>query len=441
MEVVEAALRRVEEINPRINAIVTLNPQALDDARDLERRLASGEPAGLLAGVPVGIKDVTQVAGLRTTFGSPLYRDHVPEEDALVVQRLRAAGAIVLGKTNTPEFAAGGNTWNDVFGRTRNPWSPQLSAGGSTGGGAAALASGMIALAEGTDLGGSLRIPASFCGVVGLRPSPGLVPTHPSDWTWDTLQVTGPMARTAEDVGLMLQAMAGPSSFSPLRQPTAGRDFPGAVRRGPRPGLRVAYCSDIAGIGVDHALEAICRNAAQRLADAGVEVEPVDLDLSECREAFLALRGLWFVSWMQERLDRIDEFGVNVRNNTKAGLGSGVPDIGRAEAIRGTIWHRFRVLFERYDHLLTPTMAVSPFPVEQNYPDTVAGRVMKTYVDWIAPTFVLSLTGLPVASVPCGRDALGLPVGLQVVGRPEGEEAVLALAAVLQQTNPIGLPT
>ncbi len=434
VEVVEAALRRVEEVNPRINAIVTLNPRALDDARDLERRLAGGEPAGLLAGVPVGIKDVTQVAGLRTTFGSPLYRDHVPAEDALVVQRLRAAGAIILGKTNTPEFAAGGNTWNDVFGRTRNPWNPDRSAGGSTGGGAAALATGMIALAEGTDLGGSLRIPASFCGVVGLRPSPGLVPTHPSDWVWDTLQVTGPMARSAEDVALMLQAVAGPSPFAPLRQPT-GRDFVGAVRRGPRKDLRLAYCPDIAGIGVDPAVEAVCRKAAE-----GLGAEPVALDLSEGRAAFLALRGLWFVSWMQERLDRIEELGVNVRNNTKAGLGSGVPDLGRAEAVRGTIWHRFRAFFERYDHLLTPTMAVSPFPVEQNYPETVAGRVMTTYVDWLAPTFVLSLTGLPVASVPCGLDPDGMPVGLQVVGKPEGEEDVLALAAALQNACPTGLP-
>ena len=214
-EVLEAALQRVERHNGALNAIVTLNPRALDDARAVDARLAAGEPVGPLAGVPVGIKDVTPVAGLRTTYGSPVFADHVPAEDALIVQRLRAAGAIVLGKTNTPEFAAGGNTWNPVFGRTRNPWNPALSAGGSTGGGAVGLATGMIALAEGTDLGGSLRIPAAFCGVVGLRPSPGLVPTHPSDWVWDTLQVSGPMARTVEDVALMLQAVAGPSPFAP----------------------------------------------------------------------------------------------------------------------------------------------------------------------------------------------------------------------------------
>ncbi|HLB55037.1 MAG TPA: amidase [Gemmatimonadales bacterium] len=438
--VIEAALARVEELNPRLNAIVTLNPRARDEASALERRLEAGEPAGLLAGVPVGIKDVTQVAGLRTTFGSPLYRDHVPEEDALVVQRLRAAGAIILGKTNTPEFAAGGNTWNDVFGRTRNPWNPERSAGGSTGGGAAALAAGMIALAEGTDLGGSLRIPASFCGVVGLRPSPGLVPTYPSDWVWDSLQVTGPMARTAEDVALMLQAIAGPGPFAPLRQPTAGRDLVAAARRGPKQNLRLAYCPDVAGIGIDPGIETVCRAAAERLAATGMPMEVIELDLSAGRDAFLALRGLWFVTWMQERLDRIEEFGVNVRNNIKAGLAGTVPDIARAETVRGQIWHRFRHLFEHYDHLLTPTMAVPPFPVEQNYPDTVAGRVMKTYVDWIAPTFVLSLTGLPVASVPCGLDGEGMPVGMQIVGRPEGEEAVLGLAAQIQRCCPVGPP-
>jgi amidase len=435
--VVEDALARVAEHNPQLNAIVTLNPRALDDARALEQRMARGEPVGTLAGVPVGIKDVTQVAGLRTTFGSPLYSDHVPEADALVVHRLRAADAVILGKTNTPEFAAGGNTWNDVFGRTRNPWDPTRSAGGSTGGGAVGLATGMIALAEGTDLGGSLRIPASFCGVVGLRPSPGLIPTVPTDFVWDTLQVTGPMARSAEDVALMLQAVAGPTPLSPLRQPVAGRDFVRAVREGPRPRLRVAYCGDITGIGMDHGVAAACRTAVETLARSGIAVEEVDLDLSAGRDAFLTLRGHWFATWMADRLDQLEGFGVNVRRNTEAGLSGNGGDLGAAEAVRGKIWHTMQALFERFDHLLTPTMAVPPFPVEQNYPDTVAGKPMQTYIDWVAPTFVLSLTGLPVASVPCGKDPEGMPVGMQIVGRPEGEEAVLALAAVLQGLCPL----
>jgi amidase len=440
VEVLEACLARVEALNPAINAVVTLNPAAMDAARGLERRISAGEEVGPLAGVPVGIKDVTQVGGVRTTFGSPLFADHVPEEDALVVRRLRAAGAVILGKTNTPEFAAGGNTFNEVFGRTRNPWNPERSAGGSTGGGAAGLATGMIALAEGTDLGGSLRIPASFCGVVGLRPSVGLVPTVPSDYVWDTLQVTGPMARTAEDVALALQATAGPSPEAPLVQPVAGRDFVAAVRSADARGLRIAYCRDVAGIGIDAEVERVCREAAFALADAGATVEEIDLDLSYGRKAFLSLRGLWFVSMLYPHLEKLEAFGVNVANNLRSGLGTSVEALGAAEAARKRIRADFAALFARYDHLLTPTMAVSPFPVVENYPRTVGGREMETYVDWLAPTYVLSLTGLPIGSVPAGLDPGGMPCGLQVVGKPFGEEGVLALMAVMQRVRPLGRP-
>jgi amidase len=442
-DVVSSCLARCDRLNATLNAIVTFNPRALDDAAAIDRRIARGDEVGPLAGLPVGIKDVTPVAGLRTTFGSTIYADHVPAEDALVVARLRAAGAVILGKTNCPEFAAGGNTFNDVFGRTRNPWDPSKSAGGSTGGGAAALASGMIALAEGTDLGGSLRIPASFCGVVGLRPSPGLVPTHPIDWVWDTHQVTGPMARTAEDVALMLQAVAGPSDLSPIVQPAAGRDFVGASRAGAGRGLRLAYCPDIAGMGVDPMIERVCRTAAMSLRDAGAHVDEIALDLSAGRRAFLALRGLWFVAQMFPRLDQQHRFGPNVAGNVRSGLGTTTTELADAEAYRGRLWQQFRELFTRFDHLLTPCMAVPPFPVEQNYPDSIAGRPMETYVDWLAPTFVLSLTGLPIASVPCGLDHgdTGMPVGLQIVGRPQGEEAVLALAAEVQNRHPLALPS
>lgn len=428
VEVLEACLARVEARNGEINALVTLNPRAMGDARALERRIARGEKPGALAGVVVGIKDVTPVAGLRTTYGSPLYANNVATEDALVVKRLRDAGAIILGKTNCPEFAAGGNTFNEVFGPTRNPHDPSKSAGGSTGGGAAALATGMIALAEGTDLGGSLRIPAAFCGVVGLRPSVGLVPTYPGDWVWDTLQVEGPMARTVEDVALMLQAVAGPSAWSPLAQPVAGRNFVRAARKGPARGVRVAYCADVAGLGIDPAIERVCRDAAFALRRLGARVEEVEMDLSAGRPSFLALRGEWFVNWMYARLDQQHRLGVNVANNVKSGLATSARDLAGAEVVRGRLWHRFREFFERHDHLVTPCVAVPPFPVGQNYPDSIAGKPMQTYIDWIAPTFVLSLTGLPVAAVPCGRDGGRMPVGVQVVGRQFGEEAVLALA-------------
>jgi amidase len=248
------------------------------------------------------------------------------------------------------------------------------------------------------------------------------------------------MGRTAEDVALALQAIAGPSDLSPLAQPVEGRDFVAAVRDANPRGLRVAYCPDIAGIGIDEDVERVCREAVRALEGAGAEVEVVELDLAYAREAFLALRGLWFVSMLNPHLDKLERFGTNVGNNLRAGLKTTVEELGAAEAARRRIWEELRALFGRFDHLLTPTMAVPPFPVVENFPRTVGGREMATYVDWIAPTFVLSMTGLPVASVPCGLDGDGLPVGLQVVGRPRGEEGALALAGVIQKLRPLGVP-
>ena len=440
VEVVEACLARIERHNGDINAVVTLNESAVDEARRLDERIEAGEVPGVLAGIPVGIKDVTHTAGMRTTFGSPLFRDHVPDVDALVVERLRKADAIILGKTNAPEFATGGNTYNEVFGATRNPWNTELSAGGSTGGGAAALASGMIALAEGTDLGGSLRIPASFCGVVGLRPSPGLVPTAPSEFLWDDMQVTGGMGRTAEDVALMLAAVAGPSRRAPLRQPIDGRDFVAVVRRGMPAGTRLAFCPDVARMGVDEEIQRICRDAAFDLQQCGASVEELDLDLSYGHDAFLALRGLWMVAQQFPRLDRVDEFGANLATNVRAGLEMGTERLAAAQQTRGRLWVQLNELLERFDFLVTPCMAVPPFSVDESYPRTIAGREMETHIDWVAPTFIPSLAGLPVASVPAGLDAAGLPVGLQVIGGPQSEENVLAVARELQAARPIGAP-
>jgi amidase len=440
VEVLDACMAQVDAHNPRLNAVVTLNPRARDEAQALERRIAAGEDVGPLAGVPVGIKDVTEVAGVRTTYCSPLFADHVPTEDAIVVRRLRAAGAVILGKTNTPEFAAGGNTFNAVFGVTRNPWNPDRSPGGSTGGGAAGLATGMFGLAQGTDLGGSLRIPASFCGVVGLRPSVGLVPTWPQEYAWDPVQVTGVMGRTAEDVALGLQSVAGPSEYAPLAPPIVGRDFAAAVRGADARGKRFAWCRDIAAIGIDPDVERVCREAAFALRDAGAVVEEIDLDLSYARKPFLALRGHWFVSQLYPHLDKVDQFGVNVANNVRAGLKVTPVELAEAEVTRKRIWDQFRDLFRTCDHLLTPTMAVPPFPVEENFPRTVAGREMETYVDWIAPTFVLSMTGLPVASVPAGLDSDGMPVGMQIVAPPQGEERALATAGIVQRLRPLPHP-
>ena len=441
VDVVEAGLAQIEKYNGAINAVCTVSERALDEARLAEQKAARREELGLLHGLPVGIKDVTPTAGLRTTYGSTLYAEHIPAEDALIVQRLKEAGAIIIGKTNTPEFAAGGNTFNDVFGPTRNPWNPGLSAGGSTGGGAAALATGMIALAEGTDLGGSMRIPASFCGVVGLRPSPGLVPTYPNEYAWDNLNVTGCMARTAEDVALILQAVSGPSPLSPLSQPMAGRDFVNTVQAGTARGIRLAYCADIAGIGIDEEIELTCRKAAFDMRQVGASVEEIELDLSFGRKSFLDIRGFWMVAQHYSRLDKLNQFGSNLKGNIEAGLKVTMKDLANAERARTKIWQIFCDFHQNYDHLLTPCMAVSPFPVEHHYPETIAGKKMKTYVDWFASTFLLSLTGLPVSSVPCGLTKGKLPVGLQIVGRPMGEESVLALSKQIQDANPIGLPS
>ncbi len=435
-ELLGACRARVERHDPELNAVVTLNPAAEAEAAAVDAALAAGGDPGPLAGLVVGIKDVTETAGLRTTYGSPLFADHVPERDAVVVRRLREAGAVILGKTNTPEFAAGGNTWNEVFGVTRNPWNPALSAGGSTGGGAVALATGMISLAQGTDLGGSLRIPASFCGVTGLRPTPGLVPTVPAAYLWDDLQATGLMGRDPEDVAFGLRAISGPDPASPVCAPEPRWDDAEVDLAG----SRWAYAGDVAGIGIDAAVGAACREALASLRAGGAHVDEVDLDLSYAWDAFLVLRGHWFVSHFEAELHRVDAFGPNVSANLRSGLSLTPAEIGAAENVRRQVREELLTLLQRYDALLTPCMAIPPFPVEQNYPETVGGRPMKTYVDWIAPTFLLSMPGLPVACVPAGLDAAGLPVGLQVVGPPRGEGQALAVASAISRARPIGLP-
>lgn len=441
-EVVEAHLAVIERHNRAINAICTLAAdQARESADAIDAALARGEKMGALAGVPVGIKDVTLTAGIRTTFGSKLFAEHVPREDAEVVARLKAAGAIVIGKTNTPEFAAGANTVNAVFGATRNPWDLRMSASGSTGGGAAALASGMIALAEGTDFGGSLRTPAAFCGVVGLRTTAGLIPKHPSVLPWHDQSVEGPMARNAADCALMLDAMAGLSTKSPLSCAPPWKSAYEMVS-GTRAlsGVRLAYCPDIAGIGVDLELERLCREAAFGLAQAGASVEEVRHDLSDGRAAFLALRAEAMLGTHWDRLDRLDQVNANLAENIRAGLDISVRHIAAAERKRADIWRRWRVMFEKFDLFLSPATPVPPFPVEQDFPAEVNGRKLASYVDWIAPTFLVSLATLPAASVPAGLTAGGHPVGLQIVGPRFSEPGILAAASMVERMHPIGWP-
>jgi len=442
VEVTEAHLAAIARINPAVNAFCTVAAdKALAWAREAEKAIKQRARLGPLHGVPVAIKDLTPTAGIRTTWGSTLFRDHVPTEDAEVVRRLKAAGAIVLGKTNTPEFGAGANTVNKVFGATRNPWNTALSASGSTGGGAAALAARIAPLAEGTDFGGSLRTPAAFCGVVGLRTTAGLVAKHPAAMPWHDQSVAGPMARSAEDCALLLDAMTGLSGKSPLSAPSPWKSARErlAKARSLR-GFRLAYAPDIAGIGVDGEIERMCRAAACDLRSEGATVEEIEVNLSDGRDAFLALRGQAMVGNHFDRLERIGELGDNLAGNIRAGLALTVSEIARAERKRAEIWHRWRALLEQYDFVLTPTAPVPPFPVEKNYPDVVEGRKLQNYIDWIGPTFLVSLAALPAASVPAGLTSAKLPVGLQIVGPRFSEPAILTVAKFVEAEHPIGLP-
>ena len=442
VELLKAHLEAIERLNPKINAICTLAAEsALAAAKRAEQAVIAGDELGLLHGLPIGIKDVTPTAGIRTTFGSPLYADHVPSEDAAVVTRIKQAGAIIVGKTNTPEFAAGANTVNRLFGATRNPWDLSLSVSGSTGGGAAALASGMLPLAEGSDFGGSLRTPAAFCGVVGLRPTAGLVPRFPTPLPWDIGSVHGPMARTAEDAALLLEAMTGLSSETPISVAPPWTNPTAAVARThDLKNIRIAYSADIAGVGIDPAISAACESAAKRLADYGAAVEAVEFSLADGRDAYIVSRGLTMVARFFEYLQNVDKFEPNLKGNIEAGLKLTSADIAGAERKRAELWTRWRSLFSRFDLLLTPTTPVLPFPVEQNYPQTIAGRRMATYIDWIAPTFLVTMSSLPAASVPCGLTLAGLPIGVQIVGPRFAEPNILGAAKLVQEINPIGWP-
>jgi amidase len=442
VEVLDAHLAAIARLNPLLNAVVTLaEEQARTAAREAEAAVTRGDRLGPLHGLPVAIKDVTVTAGIRTTFGSPLYRDHVPSEDAEVVRRLKAAGAIILAKTNTPEFATGANTVNEVFGATRNPWNPALSPAGSSGGSAVAVASGMVPIAQGTDFGCSIRIPAAFCGIVGIRPTPGLTPNYPMALAWDPGQVHGPLARSADDAALMLDTMVGFSRISPISVAPPWSSAYAVVREANQArGLRVAYVSDIAGIGVDTEIDTICRNTALALRDLGANVEEIAFDASGGRAPYQTWRGAWMVGQRYAQLDRLDDFGPNLKGNIETGLKVTSLDLAAAEDARAALYARFASLFERFDLLLTPAAPVRPYPVEQNFPSEINGRTFDNYVDWIAPAFLITLMSLPAASVPAGKTADGLPVGLQIVGPRFDEPRILSVARLIEKANPIGWP-
>ncbi|MFF8369468.1 amidase [Streptomyces lydicus] len=426
-EVVQAHLDRIEQVNPAVNAIVTLDPEgALAAAAAADARLARGAEVPPLHGLPIAFKDTHLTRGMRTTFGSPLFADHVPDEDDVVVERLQRAGAIRLGKTNVPEFAAGSHTFNRVFGTTRNPYDPTRSAGGSSGGAAAALAAGLQPLADGSDMGGSLRNPASFCNVVGLRPTPGRVPPQPGGNLWDTLAVPGPMGRTVADTALLLSAMAGPDPRCPLSLETPGAAFRVPLDRELR-GLRVAWTPDLGGLApADPDVLAVLEPQLRVLEELGCRVDTACPDLTGADETFRTLRAHSFDLAFGGLLDADREaLKPSLARNVEEGRRLTTADLVTATATRSRLHLETLDFFSRYDLLLAPVSQVTPFDAELEYPREVAGRPTTTYLDWMRSAYLISVLGVPALSVPAGFTPAGLPVGMQFIGPPRADLAVL----------------
>ena len=432
--VMTACLDRVAAVNGAVNAICTLNPNALEAALAVDRRLANGAVARPLEGVPLLVKDNIETKGLLTTFGSNLMRDHLPDFDAIAVERLKAAGAIVIGKTNTPAFAADINTTNDLFGYTRNPWDLGVTPGGSSGGTGAGLAAGMAPIGLGTDLGGSVRVPAAHNGVVGLRPSQGRVPVWSAEFAWDTLvaHVHGPMARCVSDVGLMLQAMAGPDDRDPLSLPTEGADYAQAARGGASMGgRRIAVSYDLNGIlPLDPEVRDLTTAAVRRLVSLGFDAREDFFDVSDLMTIISGTRAFNMVARHADRYDHFaDRMPVALRNQVSGALTTSLRTATQAERGRTAYWHRVRTLLTEYDYIVTPAVGAPPFRLDAPLPTEVGGKAVDRYYDTILSVYAFSITGLPAIVVPCGFTSNGLPVGLQIVGRWHRDDFVLEAAA------------
>ena len=433
-ELLELHLARIAERNPDLNAIVSLDEErARAGAADADEALASGREVGLLHGLPFAFKDTHAVGGWRTTYGSPLYADHVPERDELVVERVRRAGAVTIGKTNVPEFAAGSHTFNTLFGTTLNPVDPRFSAGGSSGGAACALATGMVPLAEGSDMGGSLRNPASFCGVVGMRPSLGRVPEWPLYNQWESTSVAGPMARTVGDLALLLSVLAGPDPRAPLALGDPGSAFAPPVS-GTLAGLRVAVSTDLGGaFEVDDRVAAVVDLAAATLARAGAHVSGDHPDLGLADDTFRTLRAWHFQAKLGRLLaDHPDAFKPSLADNIRAGEPLTGADVARAYAQRTALAETMRLFFEQYDVLVLPVSQVPPFPADQEFPADINGRPMETYLDWMRSAYFITVTGCPAISLPAGSTPEGLPVGVQVVAPHGADRRLLEVAAAYE---------
>ena len=433
LDLVEASAKRIAAVDAELNAIPTI---CSDRARDHARRIMAGtDAAGQLGGLPVGIKDLSPVAGVRSTWGSPVFSGHVPARSSFIVETLEAQGGIVMGKTNTPEFGAGGSTFNEVFGKTRNPWDSRKSVAGSSGGSAAAVASGSVFAALGSDLGGSLRMPASFNGIVGLRPSPGVCPFGPEEYAFSHLSVEGPMGRTAADVALMLDALARRHAEDPLSVGNiSGESYLSQVQNRRPPG-RVAFAQDLGGImPVEPVVTEICRAAAGKFREAGVEVIEDCPDLTAAADCFQTLRAAWFVANMGPLIrEHRDQFKPEIIWNYEKGAALTADEIGQAERQRSAIYRSMQEFFRHYDLLLCPTTIVPPFDVDVRYVEEAAGVKFDNYIDWVTATSAISVSGCPAASAPAGFTDEGLPVGIQIIGPMHGDGRVLAAAALLDE--------
>ncbi|WP_019142342.1 amidase [Noviherbaspirillum massiliense] len=438
-EVMSAHLAQIERINPQVNAIVTLHAeQAMASAKAADEAQARGEPLGPLHGVPVAHKDLMLTKGMRTTFGSKVHEHFVPTRSALVVERQQQAGAISVGKTNTPEFGAGSQTFNAVFGVTRNPYDLSKTCGGSSGGSAVALATGMVPLADGTDMGGSLRCPANYCNVVGLRPSVGRVPQVPALDGWGNLSVSGPLARTVEDLALHLSVMAGPDARDPLAISEDGARFRAPLAHDFR-GVRIAWSPDMGGLPVDRRVVQAIDAQRKVFEQLGCRVEEACPDFRDAHEVFMAIRAYNFELQLGAVMDQHP--GVlkdTVVWNIEAGRKLTGTQIARAEKLRTALFQRMHQFMQSYDYIVFPVNQVPPFPVEQQYVTEIDGVKMDNYIDWMRSCYYISATTHPAISVPAGFTQDGLPVGLQIVGRHRGEFELLQIAHAFEQATGIG---
>ena len=439
VEVVAAVLDRIARVNPRLGAYCTVTAaEAREAARAAEAAVQRGDAVGPLHGVPYSLKDLTPTRGIRTTMGSKIFEHHVPAEDAILVERLRAAGAILLGKTNTPEFGCKPSTDNRLFPPTRNPWALERSAGGSSGGAAAAVAAGLGPLAEGSDLAGSIRHPAAWCGVVGFKPSQGRIARYPTPTAWNAMAANGPIARTVGDAALMFATLVGPDPRDPLALPSTGEDWVGLVDAASLRGQVVAWTPDLGGAApVEPAVAEVCRTAAGKAGALGWQVEPASPEVGDILEPFLTLNAVLRQAAVGRYLDdwRAEMDPILV-TRLELGRKFGAADVARAEAARTAYHHRLRRFFERYDLLLLPTTATAALPLEAPVPREVAGRPIGQHLDLLLSTFAFNLSGYPAVTVPCGVTADGLPVGLQIVGGWRQDARVLSAAAAFEAAFP-----